>query len=108
MIIVFHSTRILKAYIFRMCYENFIQKTIKYISTKYVVSYITIHRYILVASVTNIRVSYKKTNNILVQTIAQNIPLKPTDVTVNILSSPYGHEMSNYVWDVFMLHFSFM
>ena len=89
-----------------MCYENFMQKTSKYISTKYVVTCITIHRYILVASVTNIRVSYKKTNNI--QSIAQKKPLKPTDITVNILSSPYGHEMLKYVWDVFMLHFSCM
>jgi hypothetical protein len=89
-----------------MCYENFMQQTSKYISTKYVVSYFTIHRYVLVASATNIRVSYKKTNNI--QTIAQNVPLKPPDVTVNILSSPYGHEMSKYMCDVFMLHFSCM
>ena len=32
-----------------------------------------------------------------IQTIAQNVKLKPLDITVDILSTPRSHKMSNYV-----------
>jgi hypothetical protein len=44
--------------------------------------------------VLNFLLSYKNTNNI--QTVAQNVQLKPLSVGVNILSASYVHKMSNY------------
>ena len=62
---------------------------------KICLSYISTYQQVSVASATIIGVSYRNTNNI--QTVAQNVQLKPAQRSVNILSAPYGHKMSNYV-----------
>jgi len=56
-------------------------------------SHITIHRIVSVASATNIRVWHKNTNKIHIN--SKNVWLKPPDITVNTLSTPYGQQMSN-------------
>jgi hypothetical protein len=61
-----------------------------------ILSCITIHRHVSVASATIVRVSYKNTNNIE-QINVNNTYLIWPHVTVIILSSPYGHGMSNYI-----------
>jgi len=55
--------------------------------------YHTLLLHVSVASATIIRVSHTSTNSIQITT--QNVQLKPPDVTVNILSAPCGHKMSN-------------
>ena len=60
----------------------------------FILLYITVHRYVSVASATIISLSYKKTND--TQTTVQNVSLKPSYFMVTVLIPPRGRKMSNY------------